>query len=359
MASVDGAIGFLEVGEGMKMESRTTTVNDVDMVDVVNQSYQAPSHQSGMERVLVTGASGYIASHVVLQLLQSGHKVKGTVRSLHNESKVKHLKNLCIDSTYPLELVEADLTNEQSWISAVKDCDAVLHLASPFPTENPKDESVLIIPAVEGTQNVLKACALSSTVKRVVLTSSVASICDFSKDFEGDANESNWPDVDSLDPYSKSKMLAEKEAWNFMDKMETRGEKTFDLVVINPGFVLGPVLSGSSCTSMEVIKRLMCRDPPLIPKMNFSVVDVRDVASAHIAAMKLPEANGRYITTAGNMSMKEMSAALREEFKEQGYHPPGTGVPHFLFKLVALFDTGAKRIAPFRGKKIVFNNSKL
>ncbi|XP_022084150.1 NADPH-dependent methylglyoxal reductase GRE2-like isoform X3 [Acanthaster planci] len=317
-------------------------------------------HDETRERVLVTGASGFVASHVVQQLLQTEYNVRGTVRSLSNETKVKHLKSMCGNSRSPLELVEADLMNQESWISAVKDCRYVLHIASPFPVSSPKDESELIIPAVDGTKNVLEACAKTPTVKRVVLTSSVVAVADFSKVSEKAACESDWPDVDVLDPYSKSKMLAEKAAWSFVEELKSRGDPTFELAVINPGYVMGPVISGTSCTSMEVVKRLMCRDPPLIPKMNFSVADVRDVAASHIAAMTHPEAPGqRFIVTSGNIWMSDMSQVLNEEFHDQGYRPAQMKVPHFFFKMFAKFDSTANRIAPMWGKETVFDNSKM
>lgn len=187
--------------------------------------------------VLVTGASGYLAIHIVKQLLALGYRVRGTVRSLKDEKKTAALKDLDKDSK--LELVEADLLNESSWIDAVKDCTYVLHTASPFPAERPKDENVLITPAVNGTLFVFRACVQEgSVVKRVVLTSSVAAVAPEVFEDGRKYNEDDWPNPNILSPYPKSKSMAEKAAWDFCEERKKAGQGCFELAVINPGFIL-------------------------------------------------------------------------------------------------------------------------
>nr|XP_006823935.1 PREDICTED: bifunctional dihydroflavonol 4-reductase/flavanone 4-reductase-like [Saccoglossus kowalevskii] len=179
------------------------------------------SAEVDVQLVLVTGASGYIASHVVQQLLKNGYRVRGTVRSKKNATKVQHLLNLCPDAQHELELVEADLLDVESWKPAVDGCSHVIHVASPFPSEAPKHEDEIIKPALEGTLNVLKACQNAGTVKRVVVTSSIAAV---SGGFTGESNvvfsEKDWPNVDTIGTYEKSKTLAEKAAWDFVDKLK-------------------------------------------------------------------------------------------------------------------------------------------
>lgn len=191
--------------------------------------------------VLVTGASGYLASHIVKQLLEQGHRVRGTVRSLANDKKVQPLRNLVPNAKHELELVEADLMDEKSWIDAVKGCTYVIHTASPVPNYVPKDENEVIKPAVNGVNNVFNACVQEdSLVKRVVFTSSIAAI-------SGDSYVSDKPysETDFFEtkpdsqPYIKSKVLAEQAAWDFIKKREESKQPCFELVVINPGFIIG------------------------------------------------------------------------------------------------------------------------
>ena len=191
------------------------------------------------EIVLVTGASGYIATHIIKQLLELDYRVRGTVRSLKNESKVAPLRKLVNNPKHELELVEADLLDEKSWLDAVRGCTYVLHTASPFPNEAPADENELITPAVNGTLNVLKACVQDdSIVKRVVLTSSVAAIAD-SPLIDGKSySENDWPEPKTLSPYPKSKTLAEKAGWDFVKERESQNQRCFQFSVINPSYVM-------------------------------------------------------------------------------------------------------------------------
>ena len=178
--------------------------------------------------VLVTGVSGYIGSHIVKQLLEQGnYRVRGTVRSLTVEEKVKPIQDLVPNAKYPLELVEADLLQPDSWTAAVKDATYVIHVASPFPNTIPSNPDDVIKPAVDGTQAVLKAAAEAGTVKRIVLTSSIAAVYDaclpIPKENEETKtfNEENWTNVEDplLDPYARSKTLAEKAAWDFIKEL--------------------------------------------------------------------------------------------------------------------------------------------
>ncbi|KAK7090238.1 uncharacterized protein [Littorina saxatilis] len=308
--------------------------------------------------VLVTGASGYIATHVIKQLQEAGYKVRGTVRSLSDEAKVKHLNDLCPDATYKLELVEADLTKPDSWEAAVKGVSYVIHVASPFPASAPKDENEVIQPAVEGTQSVLKACIASKSVKRVVLTSSCVAVNWSNTNTDKVHTEEDWSDVESLDAYAKSKTLAEKAAWDFIKELPD--EDKIELAVINPAYVMGPVLHGSQCTSMEIIKRLLERSMPACPKLNFAIVDVRDVATAHVKAMTLPEAAGnRHLVVNTNMWMKEIAQQLAKEFKPQGYNVPTVNCPYFALWMSSLFDKTIKMILPQVNKVHKFENKRM
>lgn len=308
--------------------------------------------------VLVTGATGYIASHVIKQLQEAGHMVRGTVRSLSDEAKIKHLQDLCPEATYKLELVEADLTKPESWEAAVKGVAYVIHVASPFPNSQPKDENEVIQPAVEGTQNILKACVAAKTVKRVVLTSSCVAVNWSNQSSDKVHTEEDWSDVETLDAYAKSKTLAEKAAWDFIKELPD--EDKIELAVINPAYVMGPVLHGSQCTSMEVLKRLLERSLPAVPKLNFALVDVRDVAAAHIKAMTLPEAAGnRHLIVNTNMWMKEMAQILAKEFKPQGYGVPTVNCPYFALYLSSVFDKTIKMILPQINKVHKFDNKRM
>ena len=239
-----------------------------------------------VNKYLVTGASGYIATHVIDQLLKQGHSVRGTVRSLNDKQKVDQLKKLG-----PVELVEADLLNPESWKNAVKDIDVVFHVASPLPIAHTGDEDLLIKPAVEGTLNVLKA-ASEAKVRRVVLTSSVITIYNLDLD-DKTYNEKDWvPAEKSKMPYQKSKILAEKAAWNFYEEQKKAG-KGFELVTILPSWVLGPPLTASGCASVTLFSSVFGQESAR--NFNTSVCDVRDVALAHLRAAETPEANGQRI----------------------------------------------------------------
>ena len=307
--------------------------------------------------VLVTGTSGYVASHVTQQLLEQGFRVRGTVRSLKNEQKVEPLRQLCPNAKYSLELVEADLQNESCWLPAVQDCKYVMHIASPFPDSSPADENEVIKPAVDGTLNVLKACVAAKCVQRVVLTSSVVAVSNgFSKG--GHFDETNWSNIDEVDPYHKSKTLAEKAAWDFVGGLS--GTEKFELAVVNPTYIMGPVLIKTFTTSMVITKRLLEHAMPMLPRINFAIVDARDVAKAHIQAMKVPEAAGhRHIIAGSNLWISDLAQIYVEEFKEQGYNIPTRNAPDIGIKIYSLFDKTTRLILPSMGKVTTYDTSRM
>ena len=271
------------------------------------------------EEVLVTGVSGFIAGHCVSELASHGYRVRGTVR---DPARAAHLAGMA-------ELVRADLDADEGWAEAVAGCACVLHVASPFPLEDPADENELIRPAVEGTLRVLRASAGSGTVKRVVLTSSVAAVRPAHPGPEL-LTEDDWADpAASDDAYQKSKTLAERAAWDFVT-----AEGRPELVVINPGLVLGPVQHAAAGTSLEPVRRLLARQVPGVPRLGWAVVDVRDVAAAHRLAMEHPAAAGnRYICAGRHVWMRDMAGILATR-----YRVPTRPAPYWLLWLAARFD---------------------
>lgn len=309
--------------------------------------------------VLVTGATGYIAGHCIRDLLEHGYRVRGTVRSLANPKKTEHLRRIAAETGGSLELVEADLTSDRGWREAVAGCTFVQHVASPFPPEVPKDEMELIGPAVGGATRVLQAAAASGTVKRVVMTSSVAAVAYGHKDASADTvlTEADWSDADHCDPYPKSKTLAERAAWELVKGLPP--ERRFELAVINPGLVLGPLLNDDQGTSGELIRKLMVRDMPACPEIGFAPVDVRDVAIAHRLAMERPEAPGnRYICAGKHIWVQDIAKILAAEFNPRGYRVPTGRLPYWLMWIIARFDGAVKLALGFVGRKEMVSAAK-
>ena len=301
--------------------------------------------------VLVTGASGFIGLHCVLQLLKEGYRVRGTIRSQGRANEVREAMSAHLDADVVtrLELLEADLSRDDGWEDAARGCTYVLHVASPFPNRVPEHEDELIKPAKEGTLRVLRAAA-DAGVRRVVLTSSLAAVSgghphDNSRVF----TEEDWSIVDACPPYPKSKTLAELAAWEFVDGLE--GDAPMELSVINPGAVLGPVLNRHYSTSGEVVRKLLMRELPGTAKLGFPWVDVRDVASAHIAAMTIPEAAGERFCCAIEFAwIGEVADILAKRFGPDGWKVPTRKLPAFLVRIVALFDPTVKVVVSDLGR---------
>jgi nucleoside-diphosphate-sugar epimerase len=311
-----------------------------------------------MSTVLVTGGSGFIGSHCILQLLAAGHQVRTTVRSLKRESDVRALlKAGGAEPGNRLSFFAADLEQDAGWREAVAGCDYVLHVASPFPATIPKDENELIVPAREGALRVLRA-SRDAGVKRVVLTSSFAAIGYGQKPQSVPFDEKNWtdPNGDDVRPYVKSKTLAERAAWDFIAK---EGGK-LELAVVNPVAVFGPALGPDYSTSILIVQRLMDGAIPGCPKLYFGVVDVRDVADLHIRAMTDPAAKGeRFLAVAGDfMSMQGIAKVLKSQMGDSGKKVPTRELPNFLVRLAAIRDPAVKQILPELGKAKNATNAK-
>jgi nucleoside-diphosphate-sugar epimerase len=300
--------------------------------------------------ILVTGGSGFIASHTIVQLLNAGHRVRATVRDLRRESEVRAMvRQGGAQAGDRLSFFAADLQSDAGWAAAVADCDYVLHVASPFPASVPEHEDELIVPAREGALRVLRA-ARDARVSRVVLTSSFAAIGYGHPPQSTPFNETNWSDPTGSDvtAYVKSKTLAERAAWDFI----AREGRDLELSVINPVAVFGPVLGPDYSTSVLLIQRLMSGAVPGSPRLSFGVVDVRDVADLHIRAMTLSAAKGeRFLAVAGDfMLIHDIAKVLKNRMGEAGKKVPTRQLPNWLVRLAALRDPLVKQILPELGK---------
>lgn len=311
-----------------------------------------------MSTVLVTGGSGFIGSHAIVQLLAAGHQVRATIRNLKREPEVRALlQEGGADPGNGLSFFVTDLTNDAGWTEAVTGCDYVLHIASPCPASIPKDEDELIVPARDGTLRVLHA-ARDAGAKRVVLTSSFAAIGYGHKPQEKPFDETSWTDLsgDDLLPYPKSKILAERAAWDFIAQ---EGGK-LELCVVNPVGVFGPVLGQDYATSILFVKRLLDGAMPGCPRLCFGVVDVRDVAGLHILAMTHPAAKGeRFLAVSGDfLSILDIAKVLKSRMGATAKRVPTWQVPNWLVRIAAIRDPAAQQMLPELGKKKNATNQK-
>jgi dihydroflavonol-4-reductase len=288
-------------------------------------------------KVLVTGATGFIAGHCVHELLTHKYAVRASVRDLAT-ADVAHLQAIAQDVGGSLELVEASLDADEGWSDAVDGCSYVLHLASPNPAEVPRNEDELIRPAVDGTLRVLRAAAAAGNVRRVVLTSSLDAITHGHDPASPRVRtEEDWSNTERLAPYPRSKTYAERAAWDFVR------DHRLELVTITPGLVLGPVLHNHRTPSIEVIRKLLAREIPAVPRIGFAVVDVRDIAKAHRLAMEVPAAAGnRYICAGEHTMTGDIAAVLAAEFRPRGYRVPTRPLPHWLMWTIARFDKAVR-----------------
>lgn len=308
-----------------------------------------------MSRVLVTGGSGFIASHAILQLLAAGHEVRTTVRHLNREAEVRGLMKTGGAAAADrmkgrISFFAADLEQDAGWAEAVTGCDYVLHIASPFPPTVPKNENDLIVPAREGALRVLRA-ARNAGVQRVVLTSSFAAIGYGHPTQAAPLDETNWTDPNAPDvaPYAKSKTLAERAAWDFIAKEGG----SLELAVVNPVGVFGPVLGPDYSTSILIVQRLMDGAMPGLPHLYFGAVDVRDVVDLHLRAMVHPAAKGeRFLAVSGDfMSALDIAQVLKSRMGAAAKKVPTRVLPDWMIRVAALFDGQVKQITPELGKR--------
>ena len=306
-----------------------------------------------MEKVLVTGASGFIAEHCIIELLKNGYSVKGSLRSMNREQEVRDaIKTGASDEN--LEFCKLDLLEDDGWEDAMWDCDYLMHVASPFVIEDPKDENELIKPAKEGTLRALNA-AKKAGIKRVVLTSSVAAVN--SHMMSGTSDHTTWTDINSkyVTPYQKSKTIAEKAAWDFYNNQDSNNR--MELAVINPGGVMGPQLGNDlGGASTQIVSQLISGKFPMIPALSFPFIDVRDVAILHLKAMTTPDADGKRFIAAHSKPTwmyevaEVLSAAGYEKIKLKK-------APSFMLKLIGLFDNKTKSLVPMLDKYVPCDNS--
>jgi nucleoside-diphosphate-sugar epimerase len=311
-----------------------------------------------MSTVLVTGGSGFIGSHCILQLLAAGHQVRTTVRNLKREADVRQLlKQGGVDAGNRLTFAAADLEKDEGWSDAVKGCEYVLHVASPFPATLPKNEDELIRPAREGALRVLRA-ARDAGVKRVVQTSSFAAVGYGLPYQDAPFTEKDWtnPDGGGVVPYVKSKTLAERAAWDFIEK-EGGG---LELSVVNPVAVFGPVLGPDYSTSILIVQSMLEGQLPGCPKMKFGAVDVRDVADLHLRAMTDPAAKGeRFLAVTGDfISMLEIGQVLKKNLGNAARRVPTRELPNWLVRMASFVDPTVKQILPELGMSKNASNEK-
>jgi nucleoside-diphosphate-sugar epimerase len=308
--------------------------------------------------VLVSGGSGFVGSHAILQLLKEGYRVRTTVRSLSREAEVRAMiKEGSIEAGDRLTFIEAELSSDPGWQEAVNGCGFVLHIASPFIEKEPDNADELIIPAREGALRVLRA-AQAAGVKRVVMTSSFAAIGYGHKPTTRPFTENDWTDLSDkhLSAYVKSKTLAERAAWDFM----AREGGAMELTVINPVGIFGPALGPDYSGSIKLIQLLLDGKMPRLPHLYFDTVDVRDVARLHILAMTNPEAKGqRFIASSGKSTgLKEIAGLLQSKLGKDAGLVSTKEMPDWLVRLAALFSKDAAQIVHDIGKVRKSSNEK-
>ena len=313
-----------------------------------------------MTTVLLTGASGYIGKHITLQLLNQGYTVRASVRKLSKSAEVRDAVTPHLVDSSNLEsrltFVELDLDKDAGWSDALDGIDVLMHTASPFPLASPKDENDLIRPAVEGTLRALRA-AKNSGVKRVILTSSVAAI--YGRELPSDVesyDETMWTDIKhpvGRGAYTKSKTLAEQAAWNFVEK----DAPEIVLTTINPVLVLGAPLDKNFGSSISLVERILNGKDPMLPDLKFAIVDVRDVATMHVDAIKIDSTKGqRVIASSSTKSFIEIAQLLKASYPKSKVK--SAKAPTFVIHLLSLFDGSIKPILPQLGKPMTVSSAK-
>ena len=308
-----------------------------------------------MDRILVTGASGFVAKHVIGELLNAGYRVRGTVR---NRAKLGSIQaavcELAPGTEDRLEIVEADLLDDKGWAEAMNDVQAVMHVAAAIVAEEPKDPSVVIRPAVEGTERVLRF-AHAEGIKRVIMTSSIATVGYGHHDKGRHVyNETHFTDLNKMRrpwAYCIGKTRAEQAAWAFANG------KGMELTTIHPGAILGPATDPETSISLGLVGGLLDGTTPAMPRIGFAISDVRDVAAMHLAALKNPESIGqRYLCTAPYQSFEDVAKILRAHYPD--YPITLKTVPDWIMRILAGMGGPVRQIINDVGNEKHFDGSK-
>ncbi|MEJ6404369.1 NAD-dependent epimerase/dehydratase family protein [Yoonia sp. 2307UL14-13] len=310
------------------------------------------------QTVLLTGATGYIAKHIALQLLNAGYDVRGTVRSISRAAEVADAVRPHLNGTTDLDTrltcVALDLSRDDGWDEAMAGVDILMHTASPFPLVQPKDADDVIRPAVDGALRAVKA-AHNAGVKRIVMTSSTAAISGCALSTGQTAyDENNWTDTtdDRVNPYGKSKTLAERAVWDYAKEYPE-----LKVTMINPGFVVGAPLDKTFGTSVEVIARILRAKDPMVPQFGFTCVDVRDVAETHVTVIDKPETHGQRIMIVDRfMWFVDMAKAIKAAYPNRKVVT--RVAPNFFVRLLGIFDPAVRSIVPDLGKRQAMDNAR-
>jgi nucleoside-diphosphate-sugar epimerase len=319
-----------------------------------------------MQKVLVTGGTGYLARWCIQLLLDRGYTVRTTVRDRAAEPGLRSLFAVAGD-TERLRVVKADLLHDDGWQEAIDGCDYILHVASPFPPVQPKDPDELIVPARDGTLRVLGS-AFEAGVQRVVVTSSSTAIRHATADGSAaDAaraasrgrilDEGDWASLDDrrLTPYVRSKVIAEHAAWDYADATSN----TQRLSVVNPGAIIGPLLGEQRSYSLQTIDRMLAGSMPAIPRLGFPFSDVRDLADLHIRAMTDPAGAGqRFLGTGPFLWLSEIGAMLRDELGAQAARVPTRQAPNMFVRLIARADPSLRSVIGELGQRSDYSAAK-
>ena len=307
--------------------------------------------------VLLTGVSGFLGAHTAIQLLEKGYEVTGTLRNLDRAASIKTMLAQHTPHVDRLHFAQAELTDAAVWLELTKGMDYVQHVASPFPRELPKHEDELIVPAKNGVLYVLQAAA-ANHVKRVVLTSSSGNLL-YGKpkgQESGTFDETvalKGQNMDDLTPYLKSKLMAEKAAWDYM-ATDTSG---LELVAVLPGLMLGPVLESDFGTTADIVLKMLNGSLPAMPATGFDLADVRSVADALVLAMETPAAAGqRVAVSAGFLTLREVADILRQQYPARKI--PHRVMPDVLTRVVSWFDSSLAPVLLDLGRERKVNHHK-
>jgi len=305
------------------------------------------------ETVLVTGGTGYVAGFCIAALLERGYAVRTTIRDLKREAAVRAWVGG--GAAEQLRFFAADLTDDKGWAEATKGCDYVWHVASPLGM-NARHPDDLIKPARDGALRVLRT-SLDAGAKRVILTSSTAASSVAPPDPDSLSDETTWtdPKARGVTPYRQSKVIAERAAWDFAAKQNA----TKKLTTVLPTGIFGPIQTKENMGSVQVVSRLLSGSMPGVPRLGFCVVDVRDVADAHMRAMLTPEAAGeRFIATSAFMWLIDVARLLRKELGAEAAKVPTRVLPDFMVRLAAVFDKALREVTPGLGRKHLYKTDK-